>query len=116
LIKQLTELEHELVSLPIPAFANLYFNEAILGNNRIPLDSSVDPTSPYGVARSCDRSCDIDLSYLNLNLSHKLDSGPCKYLQSFVGFKKLIAALQGSHSLRMGERSQTEKISDFELS
>lgn len=115
LIKQLTELEHELASIPFPAFGHLYFMKSILENNRILLNSSVDPTSQYGIGRSCDRSWDMDQSHLNSNVSQILDPGPCKYLHSFLGFRQLIVAVQGNHLLRMVERSRIERSSDFEL-
>ncbi|KAH6704046.1 kinase-like domain-containing protein [Leptodontidium sp. MPI-SDFR-AT-0119] len=52
LIKQLTELEHQLASIPFPASGHLYFMESILKNKHILLDSSVDPTSQYGIGPS----------------------------------------------------------------
>lgn len=69
LIKQLTELEHQLASIPFPASGHLYFMESILKNKHILLDSSVDPTSQYGIGPSCNRSWDMDQSRLNPNLS-----------------------------------------------
>jgi hypothetical protein len=115
LIKQLTELENELASIHFPASGNLYLMESILDNNRVLLNSSVDPTSQYCVGRSCDRSWDFDRHHLSLNLSQHLDHGPCKHLQSFLEFDKLITFIQGNHLLSMVERSRKERFSDFEL-
>jgi hypothetical protein len=115
LIKQLTELEHELASIPFPASGHLYFMESILENNCIPLHSSVDPSSQYEIGRSCDRSWNIDQSHLDPNLLNNIDPGPCKYLSSFLSFNELIAVIQGSHLLRMVERSRTERSSSYEL-
>jgi len=115
LIKQLTELEHQLASIPFPASGHLYLMESLLENKHILLDSSVDPTSQYSIGPSCDRSWDMDLSHLNPNLLRNLDPGPCKYLHFSLGFNKLIALVQGNQLLRMVERSRTERSLDFEL-
>jgi hypothetical protein len=115
LIKQLTELEHQLASIPFPASGHLYFMESILKNKHTLLDSSVDPTSQYGIGPSCDRSWDMDQSQLSSDSSRNLDLGPCKYLYSFLQFNNLIALVQGNQLLRMVERSRTERSSDFGL-
>ncbi|PVH68702.1 hypothetical protein DL98DRAFT_564620 [Cadophora sp. DSE1049] len=83
LIKQLTELEHQLASIPFPASGHLYFMESILKNKHILLDSSVDPTSQYGIGPSCDRSWDMDQSRLNPSLSRNLDLGPWKSVAAY---------------------------------
>ncbi|KAL2060796.1 hypothetical protein VTL71DRAFT_8848 [Oculimacula yallundae] len=83
LIKQLTELEHQLASIPFPASGHLYFMESILKNKHTPLDSSVDPTFQYGVGPSCDRSWDMDRSQFSTELSRNLDLGPWKSVAAY---------------------------------
>ncbi|TVY49459.1 hypothetical protein LOCC1_G000575 [Lachnellula occidentalis] len=83
LIKQLTELEHQLVSLSFPASGHLYLMESIPDNKHILLDSSVDPTSQYGIGPSCDRSWDMDQSHSNPNSSRNLDQGPWKSVAAY---------------------------------
>lgn len=80
LIKQLTELEHELASIHFPASGHLYLRKSILEDHHILLNSTVDPTSQYGVGISCDGSWDIDQSQSNLMISQKLDLGPCMFI------------------------------------
>ncbi|TVY31985.1 Altered inheritance of mitochondria protein, mitochondrial [Lachnellula subtilissima] len=83
LIKQLTEPEHQLASIPFPASGHLYFMESILEKKHILLDSSVDSTSQYGIGPLCHRSWDIDQSRLNPNLSRNLDPGPWKSVAAY---------------------------------
>lgn len=45
LIKQLTELEHQLASISFPAFGHLYYMDSIAGKQLIPLDTSTDSAS-----------------------------------------------------------------------
>lgn len=112
IIKQLTELENELASIPFPTSGHLYFKESIFEDNRRNLDSSIDPTSKYCIGRSCDRSWNMDQSqpvFSGLNL------GPCKYLLPSHNFITLTAIAQGTHLLRTVERLRTEKYSNFRL-
>ena len=82
LIKQLTEIEHELAAIPFPAFGYLYLRESIIKDNHVLLNSIVDPMSQYGIGRSCDRSWGIDEDHLKPNMLQKLDPGPCTFLCS----------------------------------
>jgi len=86
LIKQLTEIEHELASIHFPASGHLYLRESILKDSHILLNSTVDPTSHYAIARSCGRSWEIDQSKISSNLFQKLDPGPCMFLKTSLGF------------------------------
>ncbi|CZT49106.1 uncharacterized protein RSE6_09896 [Rhynchosporium secalis] len=76
LIKQITELEHQLASIPFPASGHLYVKESILKNKHALLDSSIDPKYQYGIGPSCDRSWDMDQSQLSSVSSRNLDKGP----------------------------------------
>ncbi|KAK0100514.1 hypothetical protein ONS96_007788 [Cadophora gregata f. sp. sojae] len=83
LIKQLTELEHQLASIPFPASGNLYLVESVLKNKHIPVDSSVDSTFQYSVGPSSDKSWDIDQGQLYLDSSQNLDLGPWKSVAAY---------------------------------
>ncbi|CZT03693.1 uncharacterized protein RCO7_07614 [Rhynchosporium graminicola] len=83
LIKQITELEHQLASIVFPASGHLYFKDSILKHKHTLLNSSIDTTFQYGIGPSCERSWDMDQTQLSSDSSRNPDVGPWKSVAAY---------------------------------
>ena len=77
LIKGLTQMEHQLVDIQLPAYGSLYFRHSISkASERILLDSSVDPSGLFCVGPACGPAWTDGTSSADIQID--IDAGPCK--------------------------------------
>lgn len=83
IIKRLTQWEHELAEIRVPAFGSLYHKSSLHGSlgehELISLDQSVDPEALFCIGPSCD-------SAWSMQHSPSVHCGPCKYRSVFWAY------------------------------
>ncbi|KAL9027983.1 MAG: hypothetical protein Q9196_003584 [Gyalolechia fulgens] len=82
LIKSLVQFEHQLASIKFPAYGSLYFRHSVPNTSeRIPLDSSIDPTESFCIGPQCGPAW-TDGSTRS-DIQSNLDAGPWSDLLPF---------------------------------
>ncbi len=105
LIKGLTHLESQFAAMRFPAYGNLYFRHSILkASERIPLDSSVDPTGSFCVGPACGPAWTDGIS--PADIQPDIDAGPCKSHRRFACYV-LIVTDDRANSFKIRIRTDT---------